>query len=590
MREIAVFLAPALYEANSHLVESLSRNAIKVHSFDVRQESYGDAVEEHQDLLAQETGKELSSPRLCLAFEDSRQGVIAASKAGMSVIGIAQNKIELERFKAWGAHAVALTISDILDSFGVRNYYQIQYLPYSIFLHRLAELKTGYPVSMLDTLSGNIFKSDTVDDDEEENINSSLSEGFTEVELGGSVEIDPAGPRIIPREVLGIKPGSLADVYINNIGWPQDNISTFHLDSRELERDIIRMFGKLYSVPEKDITGYVTSGGTEGNFSGLWWQRGYLKFESGGERPIILTSNMTHYSVFKAANQLDIEVRLVKTNGAGELDCHDLANILDEISRAQPERPVLMQVNFGTTQTGALDDLPSIHKLLTQKVEQRGGKFSIHVDAALMGAVVPVIQPFGPAINLFERFQVNSLAISGHKFFGSVAIVGVCLTTQKFLDQCFSREKNSVNYIAGLHDMTPSGSRSGFNVLSFHNTICGLYMHTNARRLREIVAQCYRNVDYFIEGISKLIGSDQIIHPKNSLSVCFTPRPDDRNMEKYSLMPVTMPEMADVPYASVCILVNVTVKQMDRFLYDYSKDLAEMGYTSKAARQFLAQH
>ena len=582
MREVAVFLAPALYEANSQLVESLSRNLIEVHSFDVRQGNYNDGVEEHQDLISEEIGKDLSSPKLCLAFENSREGVIAANKAGMSVIGIGQNKIELERFKSYGAHAVALNISELLDSFGIRNYYQIQYLPYAIHLRRMAELKTGYPVSMLDTLSGNIIKSDG---DSCSFSGHGSIDGFGEMNMDGSVDIDTTAGRIIPREVLGVLPGSLADVYINNIGWPQDKIDTFHLNSRELELDIIRMFAKLYNVPDHIMTGFVTSGGTEGNFSGLWWQRDFLKKESGGHRPILITSNMTHYSIFKAANQLDIDTRIVKTNNVGELDCNDLAALLEELCEKEPERPILMQVNFGTTQTGAIDDLPTIHKLLMEKVENRGGHFSVHVDAALMGAVVPIIQPFGIGINLFEKFRVRSLAISGHKFFGSVCICGVCLTTKPFLEKCFAQKNTGVGYVQGLHDMTPSGSRSGFNVLSFHNTLCGLYMHTNAKRLREIVAQCYRNADYFVEGISKIVGPDQIIRPNNSLNVPFTPRPSDKTMERYSLMPVTMPNAPDVKYASACILVNVTVKQIDLFLKDYARDLEHMRRSPKSVVQ-----
>jgi glutamate/tyrosine decarboxylase-like PLP-dependent enzyme len=70
---------------------------------------------------------------------------------------------------------------------------------------------------------------------------------------------------------LGIVPGSLADCYCNNVGWPDDKVENIHFDSRELERDIILMFAKLYGVdPPSKLRGYVTGGGTEGNFSGLW--------------------------------------------------------------------------------------------------------------------------------------------------------------------------------------------------------------------------------------------------------------------------------------------------------------------------------
>ena len=79
-------------------------------------------------------------------------------------------------------------------------------------------------------------------------------------------------------------------------------------------------------------------------------------------------------------------------------------------------------------------------------------------------------------------------------------------------------------------------------MLSFHNTLCGLYMHTDANRLKQSVAQCYHNTDYFVEGINKLVGSDNVIHPNHSLTVCF-PRPSDSSMTRYHLMPVSMPKL-----------------------------------------------
>jgi glutamate/tyrosine decarboxylase-like PLP-dependent enzyme len=66
-----------------------------------------------------------------------------------------------------------------------------------------------------------------------------------------------------------------------------------------------------------------------------------------GEPPISLTSNQTHDSVGKAAQQLDIEARAIATARTGEV-------VLDEIERDEPNRPILMNVTIGTTQTGAL--------------------------------------------------------------------------------------------------------------------------------------------------------------------------------------------------------------------------------------------
>lgn len=551
MIEVCVFLCPSLYSNNARMIEGLTKNGIAIRSLNVRKDNYKQAVELHAERVNKANNFEATEikchPRLCLAFEESRRGIRAAKDAGMCAIGIASNRIELERLRSEGAHAVALSVADLLEDFHVRNYYQVQYLPYAIHLRCLAENKVGYPVSLLDSLSGRFLKKNGD---------------------GDSFELDPHAQRIIPREILGITPGSLADIYINNVGWPEDKIDSFFLETHELEIDIVRMFGKLYGYETGFMRGFVTSGGTEGNFAGLWWNRDFLQSE--GQLPILITSNQTHYSISKAAQQLAIEGRLVGTLPNGEIDCDDLIRILDDLAREHPKRPVLMNVNAGTTQTGAIDDLPRIHKLLEEKVKARGTPFAIHMDAALLGACLPIVNPFGE-VDFFRELGVTSMAISGHKFFGSVCICGVCLTTAPFLDKCFQNRNVGVGYLTGLHDCTPSGSRSGFATLSLHNTLCGLYMHTDAHRLRMLVRQCYRNAEYFVRNITGIVGVDAVVRPKHSLNVCF-PRPSEKLMIRYQLMPVTLPHFAK-PLAGVCILANIDRNKIDRFLAAYNRDM-----------------
>lgn len=560
MREVCVFLSPSLYQVNGSLIEGLSQNLISVSALDATKDDYVQAIEEHADRLRAantDDTKKIYQPRLCLAFEDTCRGIRKAKKAGMCALGIGGNHIELERLRAEGAHAVGESVSSLLEEFHVESYHQLQYLPYSIHLKLISHMKFGYPLSLLDSLSGRFHcKEDDYDEAQEED----------------SFELDPHAPRVISRQILGVEPGSLADVYINNVGWPQDDVTTFFLDTHELERDIVRMFGRFYNCPDGMLRGFVTSGGTEGNFSGLWWNRDYLKNRT-GFAPIFLTSDQTHYSVRKAAQQLAIDMEVVGTNHYGELDCEQLANTLDRIALEDPLRPILLNGNLGTTQTGALDDLVEIHRLLEDKVRNRGQDFAIHVDAALMGACLPICKPFGD-INLFKDIEVHTMAISGHKFFGSVCICGICLTTASFLDSFVNFETKGVDYLEGLHDMTPSGSRSGFSTLSLHNTLCGLYMHTDAHRLRLLVAQCYRNVEYFKEELSKLVGAENVLNPPNSLNVCF-PRPSPTLMSRYQLMPVSFPHHGKAhSLAGVCILINLNRAKMDRFLSDYARDAA----------------
>jgi hypothetical protein len=427
MREVHVFLSPRIYDNNTNVVEGLQKNDAHVTRLDIREKDYKCAVREHRDrMLAQNVADgnndndddDASSrwdPFLCLAFEDTLAGVLAARHAGMCVIAIASNHIELDRMEL-SAHVVALSMSEVLERFGVQNYYQIQYLPYVIRLHVLAETKVGYPTSLLDTLRGRFLKHSNTGSSDTNN-NGYRNGGAAEEDL---VELDPHARRIIPREILGIKPDSLADVYINNVGWTKDHIASWRLNSKDFEQDIIRMFARLYKTDQ--MRGFITSGGTEGNFAGLWWNRDYLCHQSKDKKfPILVTSNETHYSISKAAQQLAMEGRLVQTTKTGEIDCDDLSRVLDDIlsregSDTDHTPTVLMNVNVGTTQTGAMDNVPRVYELLMEKIGT--GNFTIHMDAALMGAVLPILHPFGEHVNYFEDLGVTTLAISGHKFFG----------------------------------------------------------------------------------------------------------------------------------------------------------------------------
>lgn len=587
MREVAIFLSPSLYDSNLQFVKGWTNNDICVTRFDSSDSSYIEAVRHHQNRIVEspdggvfsqwyyDDDDELSNNNnnnnpdfhfLCIAIENSCKGVVQAKAAGMCVIGIGSNPIECETLEQGGAHTVAQSLNELLfEKFKVKKYYQIQYLPYTIYLKDIAKKKTGYPASLLDTLSGRFIV-------QEKDGNHTRRE----------IELDSHAERFIPRDVLGISPGSLADVYINNVGWPQDNIKSCHFQTRGLEMDIIRMFAKLYKIEE--MRGFITTGGTEGNFTGLWWQRDYLKSNnSAGVMPILVTSQMTHYSITKAAQQLGMEVRRVQVipnNGA--IDCQHLETVLTEImeGKQQTQPPdILMNVNMGTTCTGSIDNLPLIHQILKEKVVN--SNFSIHLDAALMGSILPFINPFSDNddkkknVNYFRDFDVKTIAISGHKFFGSVCICGVLLTSQQFLQNYLNSQKNSnsnINYVQGLHDITPSGSRSGFHVLSLHNTLCGLDMHTRASKLHDIVHHCYSHVEYFLSKMNDLVGKENVIHPDHSLTICF-PRPSEKLMEKWTLMPVTLPSLKDEnEYAAVCILINIDKKRIHEFMDDYEKD------------------
>src|SRR4029079_3550630 len=81
---------------------------------------------------------------------------------------------------------------------------------------------------------------------------------------------------VINNKVLGILPGSLANILLNNVGDPFKDSETSLLEVKKHEREVLRILEHFYGLAEGEARGYVTTGGTEGNFAGLWWAKRYL--------------------------------------------------------------------------------------------------------------------------------------------------------------------------------------------------------------------------------------------------------------------------------------------------------------------------
>lgn len=101
MREVRWQMAPALFDANPQLVERMRANGIPVDRFDHRERDYRESAAAHDAALSEAFGRRASArPFMCVAFEDTKQGVQAARAAGMCVIGVARNSIEIVHRRA----------------------------------------------------------------------------------------------------------------------------------------------------------------------------------------------------------------------------------------------------------------------------------------------------------------------------------------------------------------------------------------------------------------------------------------------------------------------------------------------------------
>lgn len=421
---------------------------------------------------------------------------------------------------------------------------------------------------------------------------------------------------IVNNKILGIKPGTLANVLLNNVGDPFKDSETSLLEVKRHEREIISILEKFYGLPLHEARGYVTTGGTEGNFASMWWSKRYLinntldeliekdnqiKLQLKQEQELeaalakipvndyasrvnylqkvldiknavstnkniiqqLLTPTVffcqghTHYSIPKVSEILRLNVRPILANDDGSINLADLKKELILHAGANPRSGVIVIANIGTTITGAIDDVPGIRKLLQDILPIQN--HTIHMDGALTGFVLPIIKPFGNVDNYFSAIGVNTLAVSAHKYPGLSQPCGIILARKEFFNKAFEKSERSIEYVGNIVDVTITGSRSGLNVLMFHNALRSLGLDKGTDKLTQMVKENLENAKYIYHELVELYGEEKVYYPHH-FNVIF-PRPSQALAKKYQLM-------LTGDKATICVLTNATRKLINKFLKD----------------------
>ena len=230
---------------------------------------------------------------------------------------------------------------------------------------------------------------------------------------------------------------------MNNIGDPF-MASTWKVDTREMEREVIGFMAELLRAPKDNWWGYVTNGGSEGNMYGLYLARELFP------KGMVYFSQGTHYSVNKNLRILNMQRVVIRSQFNGEIDYDDLK---ETIARNRHMPPIIF-ANIGTTMTEAKDDLKKIRQIMEDLAIE---DYYIHADGALSGMIAPFLNP-RPNFDFADG--ADSISISGHKFLGSPMPSGVVLARKNYID----RIAKSISYI-GSNDTTIPGSRNGFSPL-----------------------------------------------------------------------------------------------------------------------------
>lgn len=324
---------------------------------------------------------------------------------------------------------------------------------------------------------------------------------------------------------------------LNNVGDPQVE-STYDLNSRSLEQEVLKFFAALFQAPADNWWGYVTNGGSEGNLYGLYVAREL--YPNG----IVYYSEATHYSVQKNIQLLNCRSIVIRTQPNGEIDYNDLQQMV----QMHRDQPVIILANIGTTMTEAKDDLGKIHQLLkTLAIKNH----YIHCDAALAGTYSALLD-LKPGFDFAHG--TDSLAISGHKFIGSPIPCGVVLVKKNYKE----RIGKTIPYI-GTIDTTISGSRNGHSPVFLWYAIKKLGLEG----LRKRALDCLEMAEYTRNRFSA-IGVNSWSNPA-ALTVVF-PAPSLVLRQKWQL--ATEDGMSHL----IC-MPGVSKAQIDEFMIDFEAEL-----------------
>lgn len=322
----------------------------------------------------------------------------------------------------------------------------------------------------------------------------------------------------------------LLEYMLNNLGDPYVE-GNYGLNTKDFECEVIHFFAKLYHLHSDDTWGYITSGGTEGNLYGIFLGREL--YPNG----VLYGSKDCHYSVAKAAKMFRIPFVEVHSQNHGEIDYSSLRQALVN----NRSYPAIINVNVGTTVTGAVDDVSLIVEILE---ELKITDFHIHVDGALGGMLVPFIDGATPLD--FSKYPIGSVAVSGHKFVGSPIPCGIILARKHQV------QSSEIEYL-GSTDTTITGSRNGLTPVILWDAI---------QRRQDLfaneVAQCLVNAEYLY---NQIVATDRfaLLNPF-STTVVFQ-RPTELIVQRWQLA-------CYEKIAHIVVMQNHTRSVLEQFLQE----------------------
>lgn len=341
-------------------------------------------------------------------------------------------------------------------------------------------------------------------------------------------------------------------INLNNVGDPMTD-KPWNMSTQAFEREVIEYFTPLYGFDADNVWGIVTHSGTDGNNHGIYFGANYLKNKT-HLQPIVYVSDEAHYSNMRLAHLQNLELRLVKSDAMGRM-------IPEELEKALvTSRPALVVYAMGSTFKGAIDDQEALNAVLDRHPELPA--VYRHVDAALFGGYLPFTKYRDMVSQKKMRFE--SIAISGHKFFGIDSPSGLFLCTKEVYD---NQSDFNVTYLNGNMKMI-NCSRDSMQPLKFW----WLIQNDGLKRWTEQAKSIMERTAYLKQALDKIGYPCWVNEYSNTV---FFKRPSKAMCAKYTLAQ-GYDEHFGGELAHIVVMQHVTKDKIDGFVADIKKDFQQL--------------
>ena len=331
---------------------------------------------------------------------------------------------------------------------------------------------------------------------------------------------------------------------VNNAGDPFDDGGSHLLNSLAFEREVIEFLGPLYGFDRGNLWGIVTFSGTDGNNHGLYFGAKYLEKKT-RKKPVVYVSDAAHYSSRRLADLQNLDLRLIASDVHGRMIPEELDKALEE------DRPALVVYAMGTTFKGGMDDREALDAVLAR---HPGITVYRHVDAALFGGYLPYTGYRDITDRRVRPF--DSIAVSGHKFFGMDEPAGFFLTTMEVMK---NQNPYEVSYLNGSMPMI-NCSRSAVSPLKFW----WIFNHTSREEFEEQAGAMLETAARLKEALDG-IGWPAWLEPMSN--TVYFKRPPEAVEKKYGLAPDWDDRLGGA-LSHVVVMQHVTPERLRGFLDD----------------------